>query len=541
MSEGSCGENMLQNAISNIMRHSSLQAFISPRYSFSTPANTSLSSITETDFNRAPEHTCLHEIASNPHPVVNTVTSLENSNHSTFLQPYWASHFIGPHVPFRMVAQHQHALSQNTQNTTADNAWLDSISSSRLQNGIFSDEKVEHFNINDQPKQSYEEKRAESKFYKFLHDYKTDSLSVENMVEKPTTDGVSVNDTESREYLNPLEFGIQETGYVDLAWAQELSQSFDDPYDLPIEDNQHTSEYPLSEVPYPFQENNQYLQHPNPFEEGEVLLQSGAIAQAALAFEAECQRANPHPRAWFALGTTQQENEKDVLAILALQNAVQCDEVDSSSYISLSTSQANEYLYNDAIRSLEKWCQARGLTCVSDTPSPDAKALESILQNACVTHASDVDFKVALGILCNIVHDYTQGIDIFEAALNQSPQSAQLWNKLGATLANSGNSSQALEAYRRALEFAPGSHRSRYNLAVALMNCQQNSEALHELIRILKGQEAAERDFLRDSRRKSHDVWNLIRINTELLGYPDILDIIENEDINELERVLRPL
>lgn len=45
-----------------------------------------------------------------------------------------------------------------------------------------------------------------------------------------------------------------------------------------------------------------------------------------------------------------------------------------------------------------------------------------------------------------------------------------LWNKLGATLANSSMSEKAVEAYRKALELLPGFTRSRYNLGVSCIN-----------------------------------------------------------------------
>ena len=56
---------------------------------------------------------------------------------------------------------------------------------------------------------------------------------------------------------------------------------------------------------------------------------------------------------------------------------------------------------------------------------------------------------------------------IFVYAISQD---AMLWNKLGATLANSNKSGEAVEAYRKALEYLPGFTRSRYNLGVSCIN-----------------------------------------------------------------------
>jgi len=52
--------------------------------------------------------------------------------------------------------------------------------------------------------------------------------------------------------------------------------------------------------------------------------------------------------------------------------------------------------------------------------------------------------------------------------LSARPGDYVLWNRLGATLANSGKSEEAIEAYYKALEIKPSFVRGRYNLGVSL-------------------------------------------------------------------------
>jgi tetratricopeptide (TPR) repeat protein len=50
-----------------------------------------------------------------------------------------------------------------------------------------------------------------------------------------------------------------------------------------------------------------------------------------------------------------------------------------------------------------------------------------------------------------------------------------LWNRVGATLANSGHADQALEYYARAIEMNPLYIRARYNMGIALSNLKVSS------------------------------------------------------------------
>lgn len=60
----------------------------------------------------------------------------------------------------------------------------------------------------------------------------------------------------------------------------------------------------------------------------------------------------------------------------------------------------------------------------------------------------DPNVQIALGLLFHIKHDYDKAIDCFKCALNLDKSNYGLWNKLGATLANSGASKYQLYIFK---------------------------------------------------------------------------------------------
>jgi peroxin-5 len=69
-----------------------------------------------------------------------------------------------------------------------------------------------------------------------------------------------------------------------------------------------------------------------------------------------------------------------------------------------------------------------------------------------------------------------------------------LWNRLGATLANSARSEEAIEAYSRALELRPNFVRARYNLGVSCINLGVLDQAAAHLLGALSMHKVLEQE-----------------------------------------------
>jgi hypothetical protein len=114
----------------------------------------------------------------------------------------------------------------------------------------------------------------------------------------------------------------------------------------------------LQSTDYPFEANNPYLFHDDPFMEAHELLAAGTLSEAVLAFEAACQKDPKAVEHWQCLGSTQAENEKDSLAIIALNNAIKLCPTSLPALSALAVSHTNEANHGLAIRALRNWIAA---------------------------------------------------------------------------------------------------------------------------------------------------------------------------------------
>lgn len=271
---------------------------------------------------------------------------------------------------------------------------------------------------------------------------------------------------------------------------------------------------------YMFEQSNPFMQDNKPngaFEKGmQILRDHGNLSLAALAFEAAVQQEPNHVEAWLQLGNAQAQNEKETAAIRALERALQLDPNNLDALMSLAVSYTNEGYDSTAYRTLERWlsvkypsiCPPDALSDPSDIGFSDQVVLHDRVTNLFIQAAQlspsgatmDPDVQVGLGVLFYGAEDFEKAIDCFNAALashetgtsNRENQIHLLWNRLGATLANSGKSEDAIAAYSRALEENPNFVRARYNLGVSCINIGCYPEAAGHLLGALSLHRQAE-------------------------------------------------
>jgi peroxin-5 len=269
---------------------------------------------------------------------------------------------------------------------------------------------------------------------------------------------------------------------------------------------------------YLFEQNNAFANITNPFEEGIKIMEDGGnLSLAALAFEAAVQKDPNHIAAWVKLGESQAQNEKETPAIRALEHALKQDPSNLEALMGLAVSYTNEGYESTAYRTLERWLATKYPTLIKEPLSSDAEMgftdrhlLHEKVTNLFISAAQlspdgeqmDPDVQVGLGVLFYGVEEYDKAVDCFGAALastesgvsNSSSQVHLLWNRLGATLANSGRSEEAIDAYSRALSFRPNFVRARYNLGVSCINIGCFTEAAQHLLGALAMHKVVEKE-----------------------------------------------
>ena len=272
---------------------------------------------------------------------------------------------------------------------------------------------------------------------------------------------------------------------------------------------------------YVFEANNPLDGASQAYEFGvRVMAEGGNLSTAALAFEVAVQKEPSHVAAWIGLGNAQAQNEKEIAAIRALEEALRLEPFNLTALMGLAVSYTNEGMDLSAYDVLERWLTAKYTQVLPPSPDDPRDQMDwpfagreiryERIRDMFITaarmspegEAMDPDVQVGLGILFYSAEEYDKAVDCFSAALESTElrssyarsQRHLLWNRLGATLANSGHSEEAIAAYEKALNLRPNFVRARYNLGVACINMGCYDVAAQHLLRGLVLHRVADKD-----------------------------------------------
>mmetsp|Transcript_4603 Transcript_4603/g.6296 ORF Transcript_4603/g.6296 Transcript_4603/m.6296 type:complete len:630 (-) Transcript_4603:67-1956(-) len=409
-----------------------------------------------------------------------------------------------------MQMQQQHMLQQQQQRNMQrqqqqQNINLDTKISSETSKEIFTEEGAAKGAVENNQTESEWHDGLEEDFQARFKEYRTAEQEAENDVVTTAEDA--------------------EDGYVGGASIEELAQAWaeaeaeysadmasmyqdepDTPEIAPYEFSEESRTYMFNSTTTTEANQNASTTNTNTpdvdlFGEGMRHFEAGEIGPAILSFESHLQNVDPdHAEAWRMLGKCHAENDEDRKAIACLERAVERDPYSPESLLALGVSYVNELDHRRALDNLKSWITHNPKFAGMDVSAGEIDGLygsgeeeetsgvksefdevQRLLLRALdydlADEGSTTDVREALGVVYNVSQDYNAAVESFRAAIASRPDDYQLWNKLGATLANSSQSAEALPAYHEALKLKPRYARAWLNMAISHSNLQNYDEA----------------------------------------------------------------
>ncbi|KAK4686509.1 peroxin-5, partial [Tremellales sp. Uapishka_1] len=309
---------------------------------------------------------------------------------------------------------------------------------------------------------------------------------------------------------------------------------------------------------YEFAINNKYIADSPVLawaEANQIMSAGGSLSDAALYLESVLLNATPQEYSslqtdelavWTLLGRCHAMNEKEEKALQAFEEA--------RSRLEGNTSVAGELLTNLAISYVNESLDLAALTTLhqflsvshaafATAPPSRSRLAESTDANPWKLHLEmtdafmalaksqyqskgtvDATVQVGLGTLYYMMGEYTDARECWVNALNEKPDDYLLWNRLGATLANSGNPEEAVDAYRRALELKPTFTRAIFNLGVACLNIGVYREAAEHFLAALSLHPAPESMNRKTQLDAPATLWMTLRRALIALDMPELAE-----------------
>ena len=206
------------------------------------------------------------------------------------------------------------------------------------------------------------------------------------------------------------------------------------------------------------------------------------------------------------LGVCQAENDEDKRAIVCLKRALEIDPYNLNALLELGISYVNELDSIKALQTLKEWVtnnpRFHGLHIAKDEYS-DGTFMDEVMQlmlEVIKWAPNDPEVQIVLGVLYNVSQDYDDAVNCFSNAAKMNSVDHNIYNKIGATLANSNRSREAIPVYAKALEIRPRYARGWLNLGISYANMNKYNEAAKAYLQAL---------YLNP--QASH-IWNYLRV-----------------------------